>query len=273
MPSVKAEVEAFWNAASCGENLYLTDADRAGYDLHAKARYRLEPYILEFMEPQRWAGKQVLEIGVGMGADHQVLAEAGAIMSGVDLTERAIEHTARRFALLGLQSDLRAGDAENLPFADMSFDAVYSYGVIHHSPDTKRAAAEIMRVLRPGGVFKVMIYNRYSLVGFMLWLRYGLHRGLGLDEVYAEHMESPGTKAYTPVEAAALFPGTNAKTRIILTHGDLLTSEAGQRHTGVLLKVARMVWPRWLLTRVAGRLGTHLLIEGRKPDVAATPNN
>ena len=94
---------------------------------------------------------KVLEIGVGLGADHHQFAAAGAELFGIDLTERAIAHTQHRLTVFGLKSDLAVGDAENLNFPDESFDKVYSWGVLHHSPDTPKAIAEVWRVLKRGG--------------------------------------------------------------------------------------------------------------------------
>ena len=255
-------VRDFWDEASCGEELLLTSQDRDGYAAQSAERYRLEPYIEDLARFEDAKGKEVLEIGVGLGADHQRFAEAGAKLHGIDLTPRAIEHTRRRLGLFGLESDLRVGNAEALPFPDESFDLVYSWGVIHHSPDTPAAAREILRVLKPGGRFAVMIYHRYSLIGLMLWLRYGPK---SLDRVYAEHLESPGTKAYSLKSARELFEGAaNIRAWTVLTHGDLLESGAGQRHQGRLLSIARSVWPRWLLRRVAKSNGLFLLISGNK---------
>ena len=268
-PGLKDQVSEFWSRASCGEELYLVGEEADRYRRQSMERYRLEPYIRDFMEPHRWAGKKALEIGVGLGADHQLLAEAGAILSGVDLTERAVEHTRERFRIFNLTSNLQQADAENLPFPDASFDLVYSWGVIHHTPDTPKAAREIIRVLKPGGTFKVMIYNKWSLVGAMLWLRYALLSGKPwrtMADIYSNYLESPGTKAYTPAGSAVLFPDTNdLKPRVVLTHGDLLEGGAGQRHSGLLISVARAIWPRWLFRRFGRDLGLFLLIEGQKP--------
>jgi SAM-dependent methyltransferase len=151
----------------------------------------------------------------------------------------------------------------------LELDHVYSWGVLHHSPDTPKAIAEAMRVLRPGGTFAIMVYNKWSLVGLMLWARYGLARGrplTSLETIYARYLESPGTKAYTPAEAKALVVpfATNIAVRAELTHGDLLSSGAGQRHEGRLLDLARRVWPRRLLKRVAANNGLFLLISGQR---------
>jgi SAM-dependent methyltransferase len=264
----KTQVRDFWDEASCGEKLYLHAPTAAGFEEQAATRYELEPFISPFADFVATHGKDVLEIGVGLGADHQRFAEAGARLVGIDLTPRAIENTRHRFATLGLTSDLRVGDAENLDFDPNRFDVVYSWGVIHHSPDTRKAVSEIHRVLKPGGVAKVMIYNKYSLVGLMLWLRYALAAGrpqTSLATIYATHLESPGTKAYTESAARKLFAGfAHVNVKVVLSHGDLLSSQAGQRHEGRLLTAARLLWPRWLLSRIARRNGLFMLIEATK---------
>lgn len=258
----------FWNEAACGESLYLEGSAAEDYASQAEQRYRLEPYIEEFAGFSETAGKDVLEIGVGLGADHQRFASAGARLIGIDLTERAVLHTRQRLAHFGMRSDVQVADAEKLPFGDGSFDFVYSWGVIHHSPDPQAAAREILRVLRPDGKFAVMIYHRRSMVGYMLWLRYALLRGrpfTSLDEIYARYLESPGTKAYSPEEARNLFAGARqVRMRVVLTHGDLLEGGVGQRHEGGLLSFARRIWPRRLIRRLLPDHGLFLLIDGCK---------
>ena len=177
MGELKQDVHDFWNEASCGENLYLDGSDKAGYLAQMQKRYELEPFIENFAKFVGSDGLDVLEIGVGLGADHQRFAESGARMKGIDLTERAVEHTRNRLDMFGLKSDIRVADAESLPFADETFDLVYSWGVLHHSPNTARAINEVWRVLRVGGVGRIMIYHKYSFVGYMLWLRYALLAG------------------------------------------------------------------------------------------------
>jgi SAM-dependent methyltransferase len=167
-----------------------------------------------------------------------------------------------------LHSELEVGDAEALPYEDESFDLVYSFGVLHHSPDTPRAIAEVRRVLRPGGTARIMIYHRMSLTGLMLWLRYALLalRPLrSLDDIYAQHLESPGTKAYSVREARELFRGfSDVRIGVQLNHGDLLEGEAGQRHQGALLTLARKLWPRGIIRRMLPRLGLYLMIDATR---------
>jgi SAM-dependent methyltransferase len=268
MDDDKQKVKDFWNKASCGEELYLADLSQAGFDAQRERRYELEPYIREFARFEETHGQAVLEIGVGLGADHEGFARAGAILHGIDLTERAVARTRQRLDWFGLRSALQVADAEQLPFPAESFDVVYSWGVLHHSPNTVKAISEVRRVLRPGGRASIMIYNYWSLVGLMLWTRYALLRGrpfTGLGQIYSRFLESPGTKAYTPSEARALFEGwSSCDIRTVLTHGDLLIGEAGQRHQGQLLSLARRVWPRWLLRRALPSAGLFMLIDARR---------
>ncbi|WP_440997936.1 class I SAM-dependent methyltransferase [Arhodomonas sp. SL1] len=268
MKKDKVAVREFWNEASCGEALYLSGEVSQAYREQANIRYKLEPYIPDFAGFARTHGLKVLEVGVGLGADHQRFAEAGADLYGLDLTPRAIEHTQRRVAAFGLSSHLSVGDVENLDFPDNYFDQVYSWGVLHHSPNTSKAIGEVKRVLKPGGSARVMIYHKWSLVGLMLWTRYALltlRPWRTLNYIYARHMESPGTKAYSRLEAQELFSGFSAVSiETVLTHGDLLESHAGQRHEGMALAIARKLWPRRFIRAALPRSGLFMLIKARK---------
>jgi ubiquinone/menaquinone biosynthesis C-methylase UbiE len=171
-------------------------------------RYRMEPFIHSVAQFTRHHGRELLEIGVGSGIDHLQWARAGAHCHGIDITAEAIEQTSARLAAEGLTSDLRLGDAEVLPFPDASFDVVYSWGVIHHADHPQRVIGEVHRVLRPGGRFIGMLYERHSAVAAKLWVKHALLRfrpRMSLAEVLALHMESPGTKAYTVQELRATF--------------------------------------------------------------------
>lgn len=210
----KQAVHAFWQAAPCGSK--HTDAPEGSPDYFAeveRTRYELEPFIPRYARFAETAGHKVLEIGVGLGTDFVNFARAGADLTGVDLTERSVELVSRRLCLEGLTADLQVADAERLPFPDASFDVVYSWGVLHHSPRPEAAIAEAQRVLKPGGRVCVMLYGRRSWVGIGLWLRYALGRGRpwrSLADVIADHMESPGTRAYTPAEMTRLFPAISS---------------------------------------------------------------
>lgn len=223
-----AAVRSYWEHEPCGTAQWVVGdlPTRSAEWFHTveQTRYEQEPMVHSVAQFTRWAGKRVLEIGVGAGADHLQFARAGADLHGVDLTDAAIDTTRAHLALHGLTSDLRRVDAERLPFPDGHFDVVYSWGVIHHAEHPERIIAEVHRVLRPGGVFIGMLYARRSVVALKLWARNGLMRGQPLrtlSDVVACHMESPGTKAYTQAEVRALFNRfTSCSTRRFATVWD-----------------------------------------------------
>lgn len=120
----------------------------------------------------------VLEIGVGQGSHASLIAPRSKSYTGIDLTEFAVGMTKTRLALLGVKGEILQMDAEQLKFPDASFDFVWSWGVIHHSANTRKILEEIHRVLRPGGIAVVMVYYRswwsYYVVGA---LAHGVLRG------------------------------------------------------------------------------------------------
>jgi len=224
------EVRAYWEGGACGtEGVIVGDAEplsRAWFARIEAHRYAAEPMIHAVAQFTRHHGARLLEIGVGAGTDHVQWARAGAECHGVDLTEEAITTTRAHLALHGFHSDLRRIDAEVLPFADASFEVVYSWGVIHHSARPEAIVAEIHRVLEPGGVFIGMLYHRRSLAAFRVWVRRALLAGRpwrSLAEVIWHHVESVGTKAYTVAEVEALFRAfATVEVRPVLTPYDTL---------------------------------------------------
>jgi len=161
--NLKDRVRAFWQQNPCG--VKFADAEpgtRHFYELVEAHRYTKEWHIPEAAGFAHTRGLEVLEIGCGLGTDGAQFAEAGANYTGVDLTDAAVELTRKRFELYGLPGKFQTADAENLEFADDSFDLVYSHGVLHHTPETQKAIDEIHRVLKPGGRALIMLYHRDS---------------------------------------------------------------------------------------------------------------
>ena len=212
---LKDRVRAFWQQNPCGTK--FTDAEmgtRAFYERVEEHRYTKEWHIPEAADFAGAQGLRVLEIGCGLGTDGAQFAKAGAIYTGVDLTDAAVDLARKRFELFGLAGEFRTADAENLDFDDQSFDLVYSHGVLHHTPDTVRAVKEVHRVLRPGGRAVVMLYHRGSYnyrVNIRVMRRMGAHllkTGTGVKLVHrltGEPIESLRDHARTLKEDARSY--------------------------------------------------------------------
>jgi SAM-dependent methyltransferase len=208
-----------WGANPCGANVARDwqFGTREYFDAIENHRYELDsPWMKPAVGFDRFTGKQLLEIGFGTGTDLLQFARGGAQVTGVDLTPRSIEIARLRFEVYGLTGGFAIGDGETLSFPDSSFDVVYSFGVLHHTPDTERAVREIHRVLKPGGKAIVMLYHRASLYYWgSLFLKHGILGGEffkeSMAEIMSRHVEysetggRPLVKAYTRNEARDMF--------------------------------------------------------------------
>jgi 2-polyprenyl-3-methyl-5-hydroxy-6-metoxy-1,4-benzoquinol methylase len=166
-------VHDFWNVEACGSQFVGERQDlQEFYARFREHRSRTLWFIPDLVPFSAARDKDVLEIGCGNGADGAAFALQGARYTGVDLTQTAVEATRKHFEVLGLTGSFRTENAEALSFADGSFDIVYSYGVLHHTPDPRRAIAEVHRVLRPDGQAIVMLYHKNSFNHYVRILGY-----------------------------------------------------------------------------------------------------
>lgn len=227
---LKDKVHDYWNKEPCGTNVAKSEKYTKEYfEEIENYRYSLEPQIFSFAQFTRYHGKKVLEVGVGAGSDFIQWVRAGAIAYGIDLTPEGIEHVKYRLELYELKAEnLKVADAEAIPYPNDFFDLVYSWGVIHHSPNTIKALEEIIRVTRPCGSCKIMVYNRHSLWAFFLWAQKALFRGRpwkSLSWCLYHFQESLGTKGYTRKELKNIlckYPINRVKIVTYLTYADKL---------------------------------------------------
>jgi ubiquinone/menaquinone biosynthesis C-methylase UbiE len=158
-------VRAFWDSSPCQSALSQAQDRRRYFQEISDRRYGGRewhvPIVANFTS---FRTKNVLEIGCGIATDGLEFARNGANYVGVDLTPYSIELAQERFSLFGIPGRFQVANAEeSLPFSGESFDHVYSFGVIHHSPAPEKIVGEIHRVLKKGGTFTVMLYNRNSI--------------------------------------------------------------------------------------------------------------
>ena len=205
MSSSKAQkvlVRDFWNRnVNQFNQLHRDDVGtREFYDAAEALRYQYHyhlPPLFDKIATELPCGK-LLEIGCSMGNDTIQFARRGMKVTGIDITEAAIELIKGRFALYNMPGDFRVADAEHLPFDDNTFDVVYSFGVLHHTPYTEGAIEEARRVLKPGGKAYIMLYNTRSLN----WLA---HRLTGIPFDGSKDDPCPVEKSYMPHVAKQFF--------------------------------------------------------------------
>lgn len=255
---LKRSVQRYWDETPCGTR-YISKTDppasKEFYEKIDRERYGGDSFMRRLVPFEEQRGQRILEIGCGIGTDLAMFARAGARATGVDLSRGSLTLAKKRCGLENLPGYLIQADAERLPFPDATFDFVYSWGVLHHTPDIRQALREAIRVCRPGGKLFVMLYHRHSLVALQVWVRYGLLRlkpFSSFGKLLAEHMESPGTRAFTRAEASRLFPGLREiSVRPVLTRYDLRVGR-------------RLFLPSWLQRCLPQQLGWFLVINARK---------
>jgi glycosyltransferase involved in cell wall biosynthesis/ubiquinone/menaquinone biosynthesis C-methylase UbiE len=218
------------------------------------------PWMPRTMEFAKHAGKDVLEVGGGMGTDLAQFAKHGARVTDVDLSAGHLALAEQNFRLRGLDGRFVHQDAERLPFDDDSFDVVYSNGVIHHTPHTDRVVAEMRRVLRPGGRAIVMVYAENSLHYWRnLILNVGLRRGELLSssagDILSRVVERsdndarPLVKVYTKARLRKLFA---AFTDIEIVQRQMMPAELPKRLRRFLPQIERVA-------------GWNLIVKANKP--------
>ena len=179
--NVKADIRAWWG--DLYQQLYADNDAKLTVEDYSSQLDHLEDFFektdhlaVNEMPIKELAGKKVLEIGSGSGANSALFKKHGADIVSVDITPERVKSTALKFRVVaGGPGRAYQADAERLPFRDESFDIVYSNGVLHHSENTENGISEVRRVLKPGGLAVLMLYSRHS-ANFYLNI---LPRGLG----------------------------------------------------------------------------------------------
>jgi ubiquinone/menaquinone biosynthesis C-methylase UbiE len=198
----KEDVKNFWNRNVCqtefikgyrlGTKEFFEEAEKIRYRYHFYL-----PGLFRWISEQK-PGGEIIEIGCSMATDLLQLARLGMRATGVDLTEEGIKLAKVRFDMYGIPANLQVGDAENLPFNDNTFDAVYSFGVLHHTPDTQKSIDEARRVIKKGGLAVIMLYNTRSF-------NYIIHRILNAPFDGNKKDRCPIEKSYTKKQVAKMF--------------------------------------------------------------------
>lgn len=258
------------NGAPEGSREFFDEIDRRFFK--ASPFFCGEPPFSRLIPFGGLVGKRVLEIGCGLGSHSQLLAEAGCELTAIDLTERAVALTTRRLCLRGLSAEVREMDAERIEFADAEFDFAWSWGVIHHSAHTGQIVREVARVLKPGGEFRFMVYNRRAFDSYTKIVRGLLTakpiQGMSVDEILSFYTDGYIAHFYTPKQLTKLLEGNgfSCKQLSLLGQTSELVPLPGRGITGKLKHGLVKSIPAGLVESVLSRTGSFLFAEAGKPE-------
>ena len=200
------DVRAYWNRRPCNIRHSAAPIGTDQYFAEVTERkYFVEPHIPKFADFARWKGKRVLEIGCGLGTDTEQFARAGASVVAVDLSDESLELAKKRIQIRGLSDSVAFVNANaevlSTEVAPEEFDLVYSFGVLHHTPNPMNAYRELTKFMGPSSVGKIMVYHRRSSKTAALILRHGWPKVWEIDKAVAKQSEAefgcPFTYTYT----------------------------------------------------------------------------
>jgi 2-polyprenyl-3-methyl-5-hydroxy-6-metoxy-1,4-benzoquinol methylase len=209
-------VRDFWNARPCNIRHSAKEiGTREYFDEVERRKYFVEPHIPGFAGFARWKDRKVLEIGCGLGTDTVSFARAGAQVTAVELSQTSAELARQRLEVYGLgdRVTIHVGNAEELPslVAPQTFDLVYSFGVIHHSPHPRRIVEHISRYMGPASELRLMVYSRISYKLFWIMKEENIWDMSRIDGLIARNSEAqtgcPVTYTYTEQTAGELLAG------------------------------------------------------------------
>lgn len=261
-------VREYWNRQPCNvRHSARPIGTREYYDEVEARKYFVEPHIRGLAQFERWRGKKVLEIGCGIGTDSINFARAGADLTIVELSETSLELCRRRFDVYGLTARFSQGNAEELSaFVPVEpYDLVYSFGVIHHSPDPGRIVREVRKYIDARSELRLMLYSKWSWKVAWIVLKYGrgaFWRAAELVRCYSEAQQGcPVTYVYSFGEIRELLRDFD----IVEMRKEHIFPYVIEKYVGYEYeKVWYFRWmPTWLFRWLEHRLGWHTLAVAR----------
>lgn len=206
-PTTKSveDVRRYWDARPCNIRHSQKPVGSKEYFDEVEARkFKVEPHIPGFADYDRWAGKRVLEVGCGIGTDSINFARAGALLTAVDLSTESLKIARQRAEVMGVADRIEfvhANAEELTSVLSGTYDLVYSFGVVHHTPHPERAIEQIRALIAPDGTLKLMVYHRRSWKVFWIVVMQGRGKFWKTGELVAIHSEAetgcPVTFSYT----------------------------------------------------------------------------
>lgn len=201
MTATIEDVKKFWNDRPCNvRHSKKVIGTKEYYDEVEAKRYTAEPHILDFADFKSWEGKKVLEVGCGLATDGINFARCGAEYSATDLSVESLNLAKKRFEVYNEKGKFYLGNSEELSsfLPSETYDLIYSFGVIHHSPHPEKIISEIKKCMHENSVLKIMLYASESWKNYMI--------EAGFDQPEAQY-GCPIANTYTKKEVEELLDG------------------------------------------------------------------
>ena len=195
------DVKNYWNKQPCNVKHSKKEIGTKEYfDEVERKRYTAEPHIPIFADFNSWKGKKVLEIGCGLATEGINFARYGAHYTATDLSSESLNLARQRFSVYNEKGTFYLGNSEEITsfIPKQKFDLIYSFGVIHHSPNPKKIIKELYEYMDDGSILKIMLYAKNS------WKRYMIDAGY--DQPAAQY-GCPIANTYSNEEVKELLHG------------------------------------------------------------------
>ena len=169
------KIKNYWNKRPCNINHSKKKLFTKQYfDEVKKKRFFVESHIKQFAEFKKYKNKNVLEIGCGIGTDAVEFIKNGARYVGVEFSKKSLEIAKKRIQVYKLQKSKplflfdNAEQLKSIKKLKIKFDLIYSFGVLHHTPNMKKCFQTIYDISTKKTIIKIMIYAKNSYKNFML---------------------------------------------------------------------------------------------------------
>ena len=195
------DVRTYWDDRPCNVKHSKKEIGTKEYfDEVERKRYTAEPHIPSFAGFSNTKGKKVLEVGCGMATEGINYARAGATYTGTDLSTESLDLAKKRFKVYNNEGNFYLGNSEELSsFVPVeTYDLIYSFGVIHHSPHPEKIISEIKKYMNKDSSLKIMLYASESWKNYMI--------EAGHDQPEAQY-GCPIANTYTNDEVRELLDG------------------------------------------------------------------
>ncbi len=270
------EIQKYWNKKQPGRKIAKTinenNNPKQFFELIDNYRFHKDNYKYlingDFFNHSDYKGKQILEIGCGLGADLQKFAESGANVFAIDAAPSSYNSLCKRFELINKKFNFEVADFKSLPFEDSKFDLIYSFGVLHHSPWIKEGISEAARVLKPNGDLIIMLYHK----GFKYYIKKLFFRGIMqgkfssqntsqiINSYTEEFGSSPTTLVFSKNEAKELLKDNFIikKIKVFKLGDNIKLPFIGEIH------IFKKILPTFLYDYITNKIGWNLMIKAIK---------